>query len=106
MGHEAAYFDPSGRLVADDPSVREAGPSALVVNRVDLQRALDAAGYDIIWTLMVEREAPSPHRSDGDHIYPLILTGCYRLRDGELEGVIRGVRSPGDREAEPRRDTA
>ncbi|MGZ5440358.1 MAG: AVAST type 2 anti-phage system protein Avs2 [Thermoanaerobaculia bacterium] len=105
MGHEAAYFDPSGRLVADDPSVREAGPSALVVNRVDLQRALDAAGYDIIWTLMGEREAPSPNRSDGAHIYPLILTGCYRLRHGELEGVIRSVRSPGDREDEPPRDT-
>jgi hypothetical protein len=70
MGHEAAYFDPSGRLVADDPSVREAGPSEPVVNRVDLQRALDAARYDIIGTLMGEREAPSPNRSDRAHIYP------------------------------------
>ncbi|HYH06317.1 MAG TPA: hypothetical protein VEK11_04570, partial [Thermoanaerobaculia bacterium] len=90
---------------ADDPSVRQAGPTALVVNRADLQRALDAAGYDIIWTLMGEREAPAPYGRDGAHIYPLIVTGCYRLRGGELEGGIRGVRSPADREDAPPRDT-
>jgi hypothetical protein len=99
---EGAYLDTRGRLVANDPSVREAGPSALVINQEDLLHALDQAGYDIIWTLTGERQAVSPNRSPEDYVYPLILTGCYRLRDGQLGGMIRGARSPADDQGKPR----
>ena len=94
-GVEGCFFDERGELVARDPSVREAGPSALLVRKDSLLRFLREHNYDLLWTVLGEKQIIGGNVSADNWQGRLEINGAFRLwRDG-LVGALRSVyRSP------------
>lgn len=55
-GVEGRFFNQTGELLAFDPSVREAGPSLLLVNRKSFLKFLSDNGFAILWTILGEKQ--------------------------------------------------
>ena len=87
-GVEGHFFDDKGNLVAFDPSVKFSGPGALLINRHVLLRFLDENGYDILWTILGEKDTIGGRTSQDDWKGRLELSGAYRIREGKVEGII------------------
>lgn len=86
-GAEGQYFDNQGKLVAFDPSVREVGPSALLINKQSLTSYLQRSGYAIFWTLLGEKLVTG----DSSELWTdgrLEISGVYTLEDGKLAGTL------------------
>ena len=86
-GDEGRYFDSQGKLVAFDPSVEEAGPSVLLVNKQVLTTYLQQSGYAIFWTLLGEKlvtgemsELWTEGRAE--------ISGAYILEDSTVVGEL------------------
>ena len=81
-GKEGEFCDRRGRVVARDPSVNAAGPSALLIRESTLRSFLERAGYDIFWTLLGEKQimmhAPFNARSE--------VSGAMAIRDRSVTG--------------------
>jgi hypothetical protein len=94
-GKDGYFVDEQGAEIAFDPSVFEAGPGAVVIDRARLSEMLDRQGLAIVWTVLGEKRVLAPH---GEHrTAPVILSGCYRLHDGQIEGTIRVVERDAER---------
>lgn len=94
-GKEGYFVDEHGAEIAFDPSVFEAGPGAVVVDRARLSEMLERQGLAIVWTVLGEKRVLAPH---GEHrTAPVILSGCYRLRDGQIKGAVRVVEKDAER---------
>ncbi|HXH93704.1 MAG TPA: AVAST type 2 anti-phage system protein Avs2, partial [Thermoanaerobaculia bacterium] len=94
-GREGYFVDQHDAEVAFDPSVFEAGPGAVVVDRARLSAMLEKQGLAMIWTVLGEKRVLAPL---GEHrTAPYIISGCYRLRDGQLEGAVRIVAEDAER---------
>ena len=84
-GVEGSYFDQNSKLIAFDPSVTSAGPGALLINKPAFLRFLRANGYEILWTVLGEKNiiggmgsSPWPGR--------LEISGAYRLEGDKITG--------------------
>lgn len=88
-GTEGHFFNKEGKLVAFDPSVRGAGPRALLIRRNEFLDYLNKHGYGVLWTVYGEKYDYSDHPGDKRWAGRLEITGAYRVRDGEIEGDTR-----------------
>ena len=73
LGKEGKLFDPSGRLVAFDPSVETKGPSALLVRRESILSWLRENHLRLLWTLVGEKQII------GERIAPEKLPGWIQI---------------------------
>jgi hypothetical protein len=89
-GVEGCFFDRAGRLIAFDPSVREAGSMACLINREALLEFLARNGYDILWTFLGEKII-----LNGNPLHArLELSGALHLKQGRLEGIVNFKLNP------------
>lgn len=86
-GVEGCYFDRSGDLMTQDPSVGSAGPSALLVNKERMSEFLRAKGYRIVWTLLGEKDIRAGMHSTSEN-WPgrMEISGCLRLKNSSIDG--------------------
>jgi hypothetical protein len=101
-GNEGQFYDAGGTLIASDPSVKDAGPSALVVGRAPLLAFLEQQNLAILWIVFGERQVIAPRRGGKNYSE---LSGVYILREGVIEGDLQAysppdpaANEPGDRE--------
>jgi hypothetical protein len=94
-GKDGYFVDAQGTEVAFDPSVFNAGPSAVVVDRARLVETLEAQGLAIVWTVLGEKRVVIPH--GGHRTAPHIIGGFYRLANDHLEGGVRLVAKDAER---------
>ena len=87
-GIEGHFFDRAGKLIALDPSVKEAGPSVVLINRDAYLKFLDENGYDILWTVLGEKQIIGGSMSRDNWKGRLELSGAYRICDRKIEGVV------------------
>jgi hypothetical protein len=85
-GIEGHFFKDNGNLIAFDPSVRSAGPGALLINRDAFLKFLSENGYDILWTVLGEKNFIGGGLSVGDWKGRLDISGAYRIRKNKVEG--------------------
>ncbi len=84
---EGHFLDQAGKLTAFDPSLKQAGPGALLVRQDALVKFLEDNDYCIFWTLLGEKNA---YRDDRSEEWPgcLCISGVYTIRDGKVEGQM------------------
>jgi len=87
-GVEGHFYDNQGNLIAFDPSVRTPGPGALLINRDVFLKFLNDNGYDILWTILGEKNIIGSRLSPEDWKGRLELTSTYRIHQHNLEGVV------------------
>jgi hypothetical protein len=86
-GVEGHFFNEEGELVAFDPSVRNPGPRALLLNKAKFLEFLNKSGYDILWTMFGEKY--DYHHSPGPNWEGRVeLSGAYRVLDSKVDGVL------------------
>jgi hypothetical protein len=83
-GVEGYFFNQAGHLIAFDPSIREAGPIACLINREALIKFLNQNGYDILWTFLGEKIILNDNPLHGR----LEMSGAFRLLNNELKGKV------------------
>ncbi|MFC2146103.1 AVAST type 2 anti-phage system protein Avs2 [Acidobacteriota bacterium] len=86
-GIEGHFFNDKGNLIAFDPSVTSVGPGALLINRDAFMKFLDENGYDILWTILGEKEIIGGGFSDEDW-KGLEISGAYRILENKVDGEI------------------
>lgn len=87
-GVEGSWYDDDKNLVALDPSVRKSGPGVLLANRDALLKFLYDNNYDIIWTVLGEKNILSFRTKPDSFVGRLEISGAYRFSEGKLEGQI------------------
>jgi len=87
-GVEGYFYDNKGNLVVLDPSVRTPGPGALLINRDVFLKFLNDNGYDLLWTILGEKNIIGGRMSPDDWKGRLELTGTYRIHKHNIEGVV------------------
>ncbi|MCD6239204.1 MAG: ATP-binding protein [Thermotogae bacterium] len=85
-GVEGHFYDNKGNLIAFDPSVRTPGPGALLINRGAFLQFLNDRGYDILWTILGEKNIIGGRMSPDDWKGRLELIGTYRIHQHNIEG--------------------
>ena len=87
-GNDGRLIDETGSLIVFDPSVRDAGPGALLVNQDAFLKFLDENKYDVIWTIIGEKIIIGDRTSTDDWVGRLEISGVYRMCGTEVEGEI------------------
>ncbi|MHA1279852.1 MAG: AVAST type 2 anti-phage system protein Avs2 [Candidatus Helarchaeota archaeon] len=87
-GVEGHFYDNQGNLIAFDPSVRFPGPGALLINRDVFLKFLNDNDYDLLWTILGEKNIIGGRLSHEDWKGRLQLTGTYRIHQHNLDGVV------------------
>ena len=94
-GIEGKLFDKENNLVAMDPSANEPGPSALLIKKDIFISYLNKNGYDILWTILGEKNILGTSASFDNWKGRLEINGAYRIYQDELKGEIKTeYRSP------------
>ena len=85
-GEDGCYFDSTGHLVAQDPSIRAKGPGALLMDKDLTTEFLDKEGYRLVWTLLGEKDIRG--NLDREENWPgrMELSGYMRMKAGQLSG--------------------
>jgi hypothetical protein len=83
-GGNFRYVDSSNELTALDPSVEEAGPSALLVSKEKLTRFLKENQLVLVWTVLGERLLVGGHSQEWHG--RMELSGVYGLQDRSVIG--------------------
>ena len=83
---EGEYFDPSGKLVAFDPSVKSPGPGALLFEKVALQRFLEANELTLFWTVCGEKQLIGGN--DRTNLGWMQVSGVFQLKDQGVTGHV------------------
>ncbi|HEX7997691.1 MAG TPA: AVAST type 2 anti-phage system protein Avs2 [Pyrinomonadaceae bacterium] len=86
-GSDGHFFDPRGDLVAFDPSVKNKGPGALLINKQKFLKFLREADCDILWTVLGEKSDFHYGMHGTDRSGRLMINGAYRILNGEIHGV-------------------
>ena len=99
-GIEGRFFDPKGNLVVQDPSVRQPGPRALLMDMEYMSALLHNEGYRLVWTLLGEKIIRYAWGKDESWPGRMEISGCMRIKDGSLDGEATAywVRHEPDRE--------
>jgi hypothetical protein len=87
-GVEGYFFDDRDNVIAFDPSVRTPGPGALLINRDAFLKFLNENGYDILWTIIGEKNIIGVQRSLNDWKGRLEVSGAYRIHESKVDGAI------------------
>jgi len=87
-GVEGHFYDNQGNLIAFDPSIRTPGPGVLLINRDVFLKFLDDNGYDLLWTILGEKNYFGGSMSPDDWKGRLELSGVYRINKDNIEGVL------------------
>lgn len=90
-GVEGNHYNQRGELIAFDPSVREDGPSALLVKKKEFEEFLEANGYDIVWTVYGEKYQYTGSPGSEGWYGRLEIDGAFRMQDGLLLGSLRST---------------
>ena len=83
-GVEGHFYDEWGNLIAFDPSVRFPGPGALLINRDVFLKFLNDNDYDLLWTILGEKNIIGGRLSPEDWKGRLELSGAYRIHHGNV----------------------
>lgn len=87
-GRDGHYFDPSGELVAFDPTVTSKGPGALLLQKGKLLKFLRESKCEIVWTVIGEKSDYNYGSHGSDHSGRLSVSGAYRILNGGVQGVL------------------
>jgi hypothetical protein len=86
-GGNFRYVDSSNELAALNPSVEEAGPSALLISKEKLIRFLNENQFVLFWTVLGERLLVGGHSQEWNG--RMELSGCYSIsKDQIISGLI------------------
>lgn len=88
-GNGADYIDVDGRVIAYDPTVYAAGPTALLLRQNEFQKYLARENLTICWAVLGEKSIYLPADSRGTAHSSLRMTGAYAWADGELHGFVQ-----------------
>lgn len=99
-GNDGRFFDRAGNLVAQDPSIRTAGPKALLVDKKLMTDFLTSNGYRLVWTLLGEKEVLSPRESDESWPGRMEISGYMRMKDGRPFGEAKAYWNSAESEPE------
>ncbi len=93
-GRHGGFFDSSGKLMAFDPSVQEAGPGALLVAKDPLLDHLRNHGMELFWIIVGEKNfyPPDVHSHRIDWPGRLVFSGAFRFIHGKVEGQLHAAR--------------
>lgn len=99
-GVEGRHHAPSGELAAMDPSVREKGPRALLMDKELLVSFLDANGYRLVWTLVGEKDEIGGRRCDNEWPGRLEISAAMVIESGQVTGMSTAyfVKAQNDKE--------
>jgi hypothetical protein len=86
-GVEGSYYDQSGNLVAQDPSVNTPGPMALLMDKEHLSAFLAKEGYRLVWMLSGGKDIRSGWKGREEWQGRMDLSGCMRMNEGRVEGM-------------------
>ncbi|WP_447601033.1 AVAST type 2 anti-phage system protein Avs2 [Nitrospira sp. Nam80] len=87
-GFPGHFADDTGRIVSRDPSIIAKGPSALLVSEELFFSYLKEREYEILWTVLAEKNLiGGSHRAE-DWKGRLELNGAFRTNAGEVEGEL------------------
>lgn len=84
-GIEGQFFNNRGNLIAFDPSVNRLGPGVLSLNWEAL-RLLNEKGYDILWTIIGEKDIIGGTMMPDDWKGRLEISGVFRVQRSKIEG--------------------
>lgn len=85
-GQEGCYCDKRGNVVVSDPSIYSKGPSVLLINRERFLKFLNSNGYEVIWTVLSEKNIIGGNRDKWSG--RLEISGIYRVVDNKVIGQI------------------
>jgi hypothetical protein len=86
-GVEGAFFNESGELVAQDPSIRQAGPRCLLMDKAIFCDFFERENYRLVWTMTGEKDILSSNT--GDWPGRMEMSGHMRLEEGNLSGEAK-----------------
>ena len=95
-GVEGHPFDQKGNLIAFDPSVKTPGPQALLMNRDAFLQFLNENGYDLLWTVVGEKNIIGGRMAREDWRGRLEMSGAYRVLRNKIAGAVRPKFIPSD----------
>ncbi len=81
------YADPNGNVAAFDPTVHEAGPTALLLNKEHLRKYLRERGLSLCWVMLGEKQVIggyATHKFQGH----LKMSGAYHLTEDGPKGFV------------------
>jgi hypothetical protein len=100
-GFDGKLFDGSGLLVAEDPTIAEEGPHAVLVKKSEFLNFLKANDLGFLWTVQGEKQVLGSGRSRHTWKGRLEMSAAYRISRDSLEGARRttfvGPNSPASR---------
>jgi hypothetical protein len=85
-GVEGSFFDQESKLIAFDPSVRSSGPGALLIKKNAFLEFLNANGYEILWTVLGEKNIIGGVSPQEEWMGRLEISGAYRLDQVKVTG--------------------
>lgn len=88
-GDDGRFFDRADNLVAQDPSIRTAGPKALLVDKKLMSDFLNSKGYRLVWTVQGEKNIQGDWRRDEDISGWMEISGYMRMKDGRALGEAK-----------------
>lgn len=95
-GFEGYYFNENNKLIAFDPSIRAIGPSVLLINQDEFLEFLNVNDYDILWTIVGEKNIIWGYKSAEEFRGRKEISGVFRLNDDEIEGTFKTKLRPRD----------
>ncbi len=87
-GFPGTYLDASGNVVFFDPSVKERGPSVLLTKEDSFLSFLSEHGYEILWTVLAEKNMIGGTLTHEDWKGRLEISGAYCMLSGKLTGSL------------------
>ncbi len=84
-GQDFVYSGTKGEHIAWDPSAKESGPPALLVDLPSLLKLLNDEGLALVWTVLGEKNISIPISSDKEFKGRLEVFGVATLRNGKVE---------------------
>ena len=83
-GVEGHFYNKHGELIVFDPSINDSGANACLINRDAFLSFLDKSGYDILWTVEIEKWI-----IDGVSYPYRVFSGAYRINNNQLVGEFK-----------------
>lgn len=100
-GFDGKLFDGSGLLVAEDPTIAEGGPHAVLVKKSEFLNFLKVNDLGFLWTVQGEKQVLGSGRSRHTWKGRLEMSAAYRIFRDSMEGARRttfvGPNSPAAR---------
>ncbi|NOR48631.1 MAG: hypothetical protein GQ533_11405 [Methanosarcinaceae archaeon] len=85
---EGHFFDENNKLIAFDPSIKDTGPSVLLINQDEILEFLNKSGYDILWIIAGEKNIIGGYTSADEFMGRNEISGVFRINNDEIEGTI------------------